>query len=114
MVHCNTSGERLDLALLDREDPFEVDDDNRPHLFKHAFCDAEDIYDGYIDGDPVYVKADTEGNADWLMIAMIPGAIITVPLSKPKSGDPSKCRPIGLYFASHSEQQQYFSAGGTV
>lgn len=108
VVQCNTYADRFDVNLLDPADPFELDGDNLPHLFKHAYCDVDDIYDAYL-GDPIFVPAE-RGNADWLMIGIIPGDIIVVPLASPRSGDHRKCRPIGLYKASGHEQTQYYSA----
>jgi hypothetical protein len=42
-----------------------------------------------------------------LMVARIPGAIVAVPLAPPLSGDPSKCRPIGVYEPSRTVAQRY-------
>jgi hypothetical protein len=60
----------LDVDLLDPDDPFEVDDGNRPHLYKHLPEDdkgrpvavgPEDVLDAYIYGDPVFYEADPAG-----------------------------------------------------
>ena len=96
----------FDIDLLDDEDPFEVDDDNRPHLYKHlpnqgerpVAVGAEDLYDMYLIGNPLFYPPppDHEGDAHWLMYAEVPGMILVAPLAPSRSGDPSKCRPIGL------------------
>ncbi len=98
-------------------DPFEVDDDNRPHLFKHMFDAAgqaihiglPDILDLYVWDAVRYYPADLSlGDAHWLMIGEVEGQIVTIPLAPPKSGDSRKCRPIGLYPAGQNERVQYF------
>jgi hypothetical protein len=45
---CSTTMDRnrFDPALLDEHDPFEIDDDNHPHLAKHSPYAAEDLGDG--------------------------------------------------------------------
>jgi hypothetical protein len=98
---------RFNVDLLDPEDPFEIDDGNRPHLFKHLPTDVagryvqvgvEDIYDLYLFGDPTFYEADEEGEADWLMVGYVPGLTwLGVPLALPNSGNYRKCRPIGIY-----------------
>jgi hypothetical protein len=102
-----TAKEPFDPDELDPEDPFEIDDGNRPHLFKHGPYEVDDLYDGYLYGDPLFLRAES-GEADWLMVALIPGDVIVAPLAKPKSGQPNKCRPIGIYQASRSEKSEYF------
>jgi hypothetical protein len=89
--------QRFDLEALDPDDPFELDSGNIPHLAKHAPFTAEDALDAWTDGDPLFYPAADEGPADWLMVARIPGAIIVVPLAPSRSGNPGKCRPIGIY-----------------
>ena len=70
---------RLDLDLLDPEDPFEIDGGNRVHMIKHLPSDdagkpvavgPEDVLDLYLYGDPDYYPAKEDGPADWLMIGM--------------------------------------------
>lgn len=109
--------ERFDLDLLDPDDPFEVDAINRPHLYKHTFVrpdgryvriELPDVLDLYVWGGALYFPADpAEGDAEWLLVGEIEGVIITVPLARPWSGDPTRCRPIGLYEAAASEQDRY-------
>jgi hypothetical protein len=41
------------------------------------------------------------------MVGRIPGDVIVVPLMRPKSGDPSKARPIGIYQASETTSVAY-------
>lgn len=88
----------FDLDALDRDDPFELDADNRPHLVKHPYSE-DDLYDIYYDAH--YYPAREGGAADWLMVGQPPGERpLVVPLAPPRSGDPSKARPIGIYNAT--------------
>ena len=104
--------ERLDLDSLDLEDPFELDDVNRPHLYKHPPYGEEDILDVLV-SDPEFFPADLALEADWLMVGQPPGEPpLVVPLAPPKSGDPSKARPIGIYPASGQLLEHYYSARG--
>lgn len=99
--------ERLDLDLLDDEDPFELDQDNLPHLFAHGTYGVGDLYDVWW-SDPRFFPAANEGAADWLMVAEVPGGdILLVPLAKPRSGDTSKARPIGIYEAGQRLKERY-------
>jgi hypothetical protein len=99
--------ERFDLEALDPDDPFELDSGNLPHLAKHAPFTAEDALDGWAYGEPLFYPAAEEGPADWLMVARVPGAIIVVPLAPSRSGDPRKCRPIGIYEPSRALAERY-------
>ena len=98
--------------------PFEIDDGNRPHLYKHLPTDdtgryvavgVEDIFDAYRDGDPsFYEPADDSGEADWTMLAYVPGVlVISVPLAPPNSSDWTQCRPIGLDKAKAGDREKY-------
>jgi hypothetical protein len=107
---------RFDFRLLDAEDPFEIDDGNRPHLFKHLPVDGrgrpvavglEDILDVYLYGDPLFFEANEGGSADWLMVGIVPGLTICVPLAPPNGGDVGRCRPIGIYKASEADRIRY-------
>ena len=108
---------RFDTSGLDPDDPFEVDADNWPHLYKHTFerpdgrpvrIELPDVLDLYIWGGLLFYPADLEaGDAHWLGVGEIEGVVITVPLAPPRSGDPAKCRPIGLYSAAASEVARY-------
>jgi len=110
------SGDRFNVDLLDPEDPFEIDDGNRPHLHKHLPTDdtgrpiavgPEDILDVYLCGDPWFYEARKEGAADWLMVGSLPGLVICVPLAPPNSKDVRRCRPIGIYKPSLEERIRY-------
>lgn len=108
---------RFDIDLLDADDPFEVDDVNRPHLYKHAFArpdgsairiELTDLLDLWVWNAVLLYPADpTKGDAHWLMLAEVDGVVVTVPLAPAKSGDPAKCRPIGIYKAGAAEQDAY-------
>lgn len=107
---------RFDYTLVDWEggDPFEIDDGNRPHLFKHVPFGVEDLYD-MLDGEPVVAPADiTLGPADWLLLAELPGEGIAVaPLAPPRAGPVEvtrQARPIGLYHAGGPEADEYHQA----
>ena len=107
--------ERFDPDLLDPENPFEIDDGNRPHLYKHlpdvdnryVAVGVGDILDAYIYGEPLFDPAREDGPADWIMIGEAPGIVIAVPLAPPDSGDGRECRPIGLYAASPDEKRRH-------
>lgn len=98
---------RLDLELLDERDPFEIDDDNRPHLLKHGPFDVDDLYDAWAFDAPLFYPAADGGAADWLMVAEVPGELLVAPLARARSGDPRRCRPIGLYRPSRRLTEQY-------
>lgn len=106
---------RFDIDLLDAEDPFEIDEDNRPHLYKHVVVEGnqtiglteDHVYEIYLWGDPQYFPATSTGPADWLMVGDVDGHVITVPLAPPHSGVVTQCRPIGVYKASVWLAQQY-------
>jgi hypothetical protein len=109
-------GDRFDIDELDPEDPFEIDDGNRPHLYKHMANDRgrdiaigpEDLVDAYTYGNPVFYEADpTKGDAEWIMIGEVPGVMLVVPLAPPVHSDSSRCRPIGIYQASEDERRRY-------
>jgi hypothetical protein len=107
---------RFDYDKLDDLDPFEVDDDNRPHLFKHMFGPPErplwiglaDILDLYVWDAVRYYEA-VKGPADWFLVGQIERIIVAVPLAPPRSGDPAKCRPIGIYEATGDPLKTYLS-----
>jgi hypothetical protein len=89
----------VNLDDLDPEDPFELDTNNRPHLFKHDKYGEEDLKDIYYDA--LFYPANPAGSAEWLMVGQPPGEDpLVVPLAPPNSGDPTKARPIGIYRAS--------------
>jgi len=106
---------RFDPDLLDADDPFEIDEGNRAHLYKHlpighekrVAVGVEDIFDVYHYGDPMYDPAQEGGAADWLMIGEIPEIVLIVPLAPPRKPDPKKCRPIGIYGANEDERRRH-------
>lgn len=95
----------IDLDLLDYDDPFEIDDANRPHLAKHHPFTEEDVFDVFF-GDPVFAPA--EPPAELLMIGPVPGEILVVPLVPAAS--PTQVRPIGVYRASPKHLEVYEDA----
>lgn len=109
--------ERFDPDQLDPDDPFEVDAVNRPHLYKHTFLrpdgrtlriELPDVLDLYVWNAGLFYPADpADGDAHWLFIGEIEGVVISVPLAPPQSGDPRKCRPIGLNVATNLQQDRY-------
>lgn len=102
-----TVRERFDLAALDLNDPFELDDDNFPHLAKHAPFTADDLLEAWRFGDPLFYPATEDGPADWLMVARPPAAVVEVPLARPRHGDARTCRPIVIYQANRTLAQRY-------
>lgn len=105
---------RFDVEALDPEDPFEIDDGNRPHLFKHVGAARRSIaigppelYDIYVADLPLFYPGREDGEADWLMVGSVPELVLVAPLAPPRNGDPSMCRPIGLYSTSRALRQRY-------
>jgi len=95
--------ELFDPDLLDEVDPFEIDR-QAAHLFKHAGLGIADVFDVYR-SDPIFYPATPP--ADWLMVGEQAGVVLVVPLAKPDSGRPSKCRPIGCYPAAKHLTDQF-------
>ena len=92
--------ERFNPDLLDPAEPFEIDSVNRPHLYSHAQLSEDDLWDVWL-SDWRLFPARNGGEADWLLVARVPGGdCLCAPLAPAKSGDFRKCRPIGLYRAS--------------
>jgi hypothetical protein len=90
----------IEIGSLDPRSPFEFDMDNRPHLFKHDHYGESDIWDVW-ESDPVFIPAAPDGPAELFMVAEPPGEPpLAVPLAAPRSSNPSKARPIGIYPAS--------------
>lgn len=107
---------RFDYTLLRPENPFEIDNGNRPHLYKHLPTDnsgqyirvgVDDICEAYLDGCPRFYEADEQGDAHWLMLAYVPGLVICVPVLPAHSGKVSECRPIGLYKTAAGMRTRY-------
>ena len=91
--------ERLDLDLVDDTDPFEIDDPP----FTHA-----DLAEAWSFGEPRFYPATPAGPADWLMVALLAGeGLVLVPLAPANSGDPRRCRPIGIYRPSQALVDRY-------
>ena len=88
--------ERFDPDLLDEQDPFEIDS-QAAHLFKHPHLGIDDINDVWASG-PLFYPAVPP--AHWLMCAEVEGRVLVVPLAPSRSGNPTRCRPIGCYEAS--------------
>ena len=107
--------DRLDVDLLDPNDPFEIDMGNLPHLYKHVAGESgrfialgpDDLLDVFLFGNPLFYPASEEGEADWLMVGEVPGMVVTVPLAPPNTPDARRCRPIGIYAASDSLKRRY-------
>lgn len=96
-------GDPFDLDTLDEDDPFEVDR-QAAHLFKHPQLGLDDVVDAW-SGNPLFYPA--RPPAHWLMLAEVGGRVLVVPLAPARSGDPSKCRPIGCYEASSGVAATY-------
>lgn len=108
--------ERFDLDGLDPKEPFEIDMESLPHFYKHFFLrdgrpikvELEDILGLYLWGAVRYYEAPTEaGDAHWLLVGEIDGLLVTVPLAPPNSGDPGKCRPIGIFMTGSGLRKKY-------
>lgn len=99
--------ERFSLDLLDRDDPFEIDQ-QMSHLFKHAMLSVDDVYDVWA-CDPLFYEADSSrGAAEWLMVAEVPGGdVLVVPLARSNRGDVTRARPIGVYRAPIELERRY-------
>lgn len=91
-----------DLEALDQDDPFEIDDRNRPHLSKRSPFTEEDIYDVFF-GQPIFT--DAKPPAIWLMIGPVPGDFLVVPLTSAAS--PTQLRPFGVYRAGKWHREVY-------
>ncbi|MGI8610587.1 MAG: hypothetical protein ACR2MY_15415 [Candidatus Dormibacteria bacterium] len=108
--------DRFDTGFLDPESPFEIDEDNQPHLYKHVeeietarwvAVGIEELYDIYVTDTPLFYPAREDGPADWLMVGEVPSLILAVPLAPPRSGDVTQCRPIGIYSAPSLLRKRY-------
>ena len=96
LLYTDRVDELLDLDLLDDQNPFEIDA-QAAHLFKHPHLGLDDVYDVWVN-DPLFYPA--KPPAHYLMVAEVAGTVLIVPIAPTRSGDPSKCRPIGCYEAS--------------
>lgn len=93
---------RLDIETLSA-DPFEVDS-QVAHLFKHPRLGLDDIRDVWT-SDPLFYDADPP--AHWLMVAEVNKQVLVVPIAPSRTGDPTRCRPIGCYAASYEQTISY-------
>ena len=93
----------FDLELLEDEWPFEIDD-QVSHLFKHPYLGVADIAEVWMSG-PLFYPA--RPPAHWLMVAEVSGKVLMVPLAPSRSGNPSRCRPIGCYLAAENLAKRY-------
>jgi hypothetical protein len=101
---------------LDPEDPFELDAGNRPHLCNHDHYSENDLLDIY-DSDALYYPTGEEGprRAEWFMVGQPPGEpALVVPLAPPRSGNPSKARPVSIYKATGQLLEQYLIDTGQI
>ena len=96
LLYTDRVDELLDLDLLDDQNPFEIDA-QAAHLFKHPHLGLDDVYDVWVN-DPLFYPA--KPPAHYLMVAEVAGTVLIVPIAPSRSGDPTKCRPIGCYEAS--------------
>ena len=96
LLYTDRVDELLDLDLLDDQNPFEIDA-QAAHLFKHPHLGLDDVYGVWVN-DPLFYPA--KPPAHYLMVAEVAGTVLIVPIAPSRSGDPSKCRPIGCYEAS--------------
>lgn len=86
----------FDLDALDDSEPFEVDR-QAAHLFKHPHLGMGDVMDAW-SSEPLFYPA--KPPAHWLMLAEVDGRVLVIPLAPSRSGDLTRCRPIGCYEAS--------------
>ena len=106
---------RIDIDLLDPEDPFEIDATNLPHLYKHSFTQdgralrlgVDEMLDYFGLGAVLYFPAERLP-AHWIMTFEVEGVVVAVPLAPPRSHNPEKCRPIGIYPAPADLRADYY------
>ncbi|WGH92680.1 hypothetical protein QDX21_10295 [Auritidibacter ignavus] len=94
---------RFDIEQLEEHWPFEIDR-QASHLFKHPYLGIEGIHDVWT-SDPLFYPA--KPPAHWLMVAEVAGQVLTVPLARSNTGDPTRCRPIGCYIAANHLVRRY-------
>jgi len=93
--------------VLDEGDPFEIDV-QAAHLFKHPHLGVDDVLEIWTSSALFYPA---KPPAHWLMVAEAHGRVLVVPIAPSRSGDQTKCRPIGCYDASRASPRP---TGGTV
>lgn len=104
-VYPVSPGWGVDFDALDADDPFEIDDRNRPHLTKHVPFTEEDLLDAFFD-DPIVVAAHEP--AHFLMIAAVPGDVIVIPVMPAQR--PDQVRPLGIYRAGRVHREMHQNA----
>ncbi len=76
--------DRFDIDLLDDVNPFEIDDDNLPHMFKHGpgvsggEVGLDTLDEIYVHDEPRFYEAAEDGPADWLMLGHVSGEVLMV------------------------------------
>lgn len=93
----------LDPDQLRDGDPFEVDA-QAAHLFKHPHLGLDDVLEVWAN-NPLFYPA--KPPAHWLMVAEVGGRVLVVPIAPSRSGDSSRCRPIGCYEAASGLASTY-------
>lgn len=97
---------RFDPELLDEGDPFEIDDDNGPHLAKHSPFAPDDVYEAWVDPIRIFV-APPHPPAEWVLVARVGDEVVDVPLVRSRSGSARRCRPIGIYASGQANRALY-------
>ena len=95
--------DRFDVDDLDDDWPLEIDE-QVSHLFKHPGLGLADIEEVWTN-DPLFYPA--KPPAHWLMVAEVSGRVLTVPLAPSRTGDRTRCRPIGCYDAADHLARRY-------
>ena len=113
--------DRLNVDLLDSDEPFEIDQDNAPHLAKHLLMvdgksvrvSIDDVSELFTWGAVRFYEGDpARGPAHWLIVCRIEDVVVTVPIVPAANGDPSKCRPIGLFETTGKDRDAYLKDEG--
>lgn len=95
-------------SLLDRNDPFEWDEDNLPHTASHPFHGPDDAMDVFF-GEPEFYEDASDGSASWLMVGEVPGGdILVVPLATSQYSGYAKVRPLGVFEAPQHIINRYY------
>ena len=89
--------------MLDPWDPFEVDV-QVTQLSKHLGGDLARIREVW-ESDPLFYPA--KPPAHWIMTAEVDGEVWQVPVAPARSGDVTRCRPIGCYQAAPGDARTY-------
>lgn len=106
MVRRGESPDIVAIDLVDANDPFEVDHQNA-HLFKHPMLGLDDAMDVW-SSDPEFYEDESDGPADWLMVAEVPGGrVLVVPLATSNYSGYLKMRPVGVFDAAQHLLDRY-------